>query len=88
MMNKAELIKMIESLPEDMFVEPLEFSECKAIEGQWLSENRIGNFGGVYRRDVDNVVTLRLNFKTQYEGEFRRTYENKDGMFRNVRRIS
>lgn len=86
-MDKKQLLDFIQSLPDDLYVQPLEIQECKHEQGPWEGQNRITTLGGVYQRGVDNTLTLRLDFKTRYEGEFRRTYENPDGEFHNLHRI-
>jgi len=87
MMTKQELLKLIQDLPDDVEVVPFEFRECNQEAGDWESQHRNTNLGGVYQRTVENEITLRLKFRTRTEGEFRRTYENTHGMFFNLRRI-
>ncbi|WP_146002144.1 hypothetical protein [Cupriavidus pauculus] len=87
-MDKRQLLELIQSLPDDLSVQPLELSECKQREHSWEAQCRTGLYGGVYQRNVDNTLTLRLDFKTREEGEFRRTHTDPDGGFRNLRRIA
>lgn len=86
-MDKKQLLEIIQSLPDDLYVQPLELLECIQEASEWESLGRHTSLGGVYQKDVRNTLVLRIQFKTRYEGEFRRTYENKLGEFRNVRRI-
>lgn len=87
-MTKTELLMLVQSLPDDLEAIPLDISESSVVAGDWESQSRSGAYGGVHQRSVDNTLTLRLLFRTRYEGEFRRTYENPDGQFFNVRRIN
>lgn len=86
-MDKKQLIDLILTLPDDVEVEPFDYSECKQEEGPWESQGRSTVVGGVYRRTVSNTLALRLHFKTQFEGEFRRAYENSEGQFFNLKRV-
>lgn len=85
--DKASFIKFIESLPDDMFVQPLEYTEIDKKQSEPESMYKIGKYGGVYQWDIDNVLTLRLQFKTRVQGEFSRTYTNLDGDWRNFKRV-
>jgi len=87
MMDKKQLLELIQNLPDDTAVEPFDYSECRREEGLWESQGRSTEIGGVYRKTVDNELTLRLRFKTQFEGEFRRTYQNSEGQFFNLKRV-
>lgn len=87
-MDKAQLIAWINDMPDDMFVLPLEISEVSSREGPWVYQHRSGDYGGVHHRRVDNTLVLRIQFKTTFEGEFRRTYEIPEGVWRNVRRVT
>lgn len=86
-MDKQQLLKLIEDLPDDVNIEPIEYLESSQKEYEWVSQHRSTDLGGVYRRNVDNTFNFTLRFRTTYEGEFRRTYENAAGTFFNVHRV-
>lgn len=87
-MDKQQLLEFVQRLPDDAEAFPFELSECEQDAGCWESQHQSGEYGGIYRRTIQNALTLRLSFKTREQGEFRRTYEDPDGMFRNLRRIN
>ena len=87
-MDKKALLEFVQSLPEDVEVLPIECTEKTKRAEEWQSQGKIGEFGGIYRQRVKNELKLELRFTTEYEGQFRRTYENQDGIFINVRRIA
>ena len=87
-MNKQQLLEFITSLPDDLTITPIDLSECKSEAGDWKSQNKVTSLGGVYQQRVDNTLVLRLEFTARYEGEFRRTLENQDGVFHNVHRVN
>ena len=82
-MDKKRLLEFIENLPDNLEVQPLEYNECKIKENEWESQHRSTEIGGVYHQTVDNI----LIFKTKFEGEFKRSQQNKEGNFFNLRRI-
>lgn len=85
--DKQSLIKFIESLPDNLFVRPLNYEEVERKQSEPESLYKSGHYGGVYQWDVENVLTLRLEFNTRVQGEFRRTYTNPDGDWRNCKRV-
>jgi hypothetical protein len=85
--DKASLIKFIESMPDNLFVQPLQYDEIVKKRSDPVPLYKSGDYGGIYQWDVENVLTLRLEFKTRVQGEFRRTYMNPDGDWRNCKRV-
>lgn len=83
-MNKQELLNLVRSLPDDAEALPLEMSECEQDAGPWENQLTTGLHGGIYQRTIENTLVLRLRFRTRQQGEFRRTYCDPDGSFRNV----
>jgi hypothetical protein len=86
-MNKAQLIAFVQSLPDDLCVQPLELTEAASRKGPWERMEGEQQLSNVYRRDVDNTLTIQLDFKTTYQGEFQRTYSQPDGVFTNLKRV-
>lgn len=87
MATKQQLLEFVQGLPDDAEWLPLEMSECSEDFGDWESQHRSTDLGGVYQRSVDNNLIVRLHFKTREQGEFLRTYCDPEGSFRNLRRI-
>jgi hypothetical protein len=85
-MNKQELLKLISDMPDNLFCEPLEISEAEEQCEPWVPAKT--QLVGQYDRKVNNSIKLKLRFTTEYTGHFKRTYENPEGAFSNVRRIS
>lgn len=86
-MDKQQLLEFVQSLPDDLQVMPLACEEVDRREHEWESQHRSTHLGGVYQRNVDNTITLRLSFRTREQGEFLRTYTDPDGTFRNLRQV-
>jgi hypothetical protein len=87
-MNKQQLLEFIQGLPDNVQAAPFEYSEISTQQDEWVSQGRSTQCGGVYQCDVENKMTLRLEFKTKFEGEFLRTCTDPDGSFRNIRRLN
>ena len=86
-MTKADLLSLIEQMPDNMSVEPIDFSECQTREHApepHHSDIRIG----AYQWDVDSTLTLRLHFRERFEGDFRRELHQELGKFFNVRKTA
>lgn len=88
MMDKQALLKMIQDLPDDVEVMPISLNESSIQAGDWETTNRfsVQNLA-VYKRVVHNELTLTLTFKTEFEGQFARTYTDQEGKFFNIRRV-
>jgi len=86
-MNKQQLLELVQSLPDDAECLPIEISECSQDGYEWESQHRSTSLGGVYQRSIENILVLRLQFRTREQGEFRRTYEDQEGSFRNIHRV-
>lgn len=86
-MDKQQLLAMIADMPDDLFVSPISLIESARLFGEWESQLRHTQLGGVYQRNVENTLVLRLNFKTREQGEFRRSYTDSDGTFFNMQRV-
>ena len=86
-MNKQQLLELIQQMPDDLEVAPINICEGYEKSHEWEYQYRSTHLGAVYRKNVDNEITLTLRFKTIFEGEFSRKYENVTGNFSNLRRI-
>jgi hypothetical protein len=86
-MDKKQLLEFIQNLPDDVEAIPADYRVSQQKEGPWESQGRKTHIGGVYRQTVDNKLSIHLRFTTQFEGEFRRTYENDEGEFLNIKRV-
>lgn len=85
-MNKQQLLALIQSLPDDAYAEPINFTESTVQENDWYPSEGSACIG-MYQRKVEHDLVLQLRFKTTEEASFRRTYGDPDGSFRNLRRI-
>lgn len=86
-MTKDELLKFVQSLPDDAEVLPIDVTlgeENGDTPSPWEAT---GTLIGRYRREVDHLVTLRLSFRTAQEADFQRTYENPSGIFSNLHTV-
>lgn len=88
-MNKQQLLELIQSMPEDLFCNPLNYEEQGQVVHDWtrcppLPDSEVYN---AYKRDIDNTLVLRIDFRTTVRGEFRRGINDPDGTFYNVVRL-
>lgn len=86
-MDKQQLLEFVQTLPDNLEVMPISFDESKQEYREWEPQYRSTDLGGVYQCNVDNILTLRFQFMTRYQGEFMRTYNDPDGSFRNLHRV-
>lgn len=87
-MNKAQLIEMIQGLPDSIEVEPFCYEESYGPQSKWVNQHELGDFGSIHHKKVYNKLDFRISFVTSFVGEFRRTYTCPDGTFFNTRQIS
>lgn len=86
-MNKRQLIELITRLPDNLECMPFEIKQDSVHEEDWIGTNEKRQYGGVYERKVNHEMRLDLRFVTRQEAEFRRSYEDPEGVFRNLRTI-
>lgn len=88
--NKQELLDFVNSLPDNVEVEATNILEADCYKREWTPvQNPVySDLGGHYETLVTNTITMTFKFDTKYEGFFKRTYENREGIFRNVRRVN
>lgn len=86
-MNKRQLLDLINRLPENLECMPFEITQNSEQAEEWISTNETRWCGGVYERKVNHEMRLDLRFVTRQEAEFKRSYEDPEGVFRNLRNI-
>jgi len=70
MMDKQQLLAFIQSLPDDLVVRDFDIREWQRHESSWTPTDRVTEYGRVHTRSVDNLLTMKLDFKANYSGEF------------------
>lgn len=86
-MNKEQLIKLINDLPDDLEVLPSEYFECEKTCTEFKRIDTGKVYSNEYQQNVENTITLKINFKTCFRGEFKRNTDGKHDQFFNVYRI-
>lgn len=88
-MDKQKLLELIQSLPDDLFCNPLNYEEQGQVQHDWVPcpPDESQGVSNAYKRDIDNTLVLRIDFRTTVRGEFRRTIEDPEGQFHNVMRL-
>ena len=87
MMDKAQLLAWVQSLPDNLQVHDFQLRRDTVREQPWrvvLDEKPIC----LHEQKVDYRFDMVIEFRDTFRGEFRRTYENPEGMFHNVRRVA
>lgn len=74
-MNKADLIALIQSMPDNLETDLIQIDECSSQQSAWAmvwNSEPSYTAGTVYKKRVETTLTLRLNFSGQVQGTFRR----------------
>jgi hypothetical protein len=87
-MNKEQLLAFVQSLPDDAECLPLNLTRESIERGDWFpSDDRTSKIN-TYEREVTHNLTLTLVYKLTQAAEFKRTYEDPQGVFSNLRRVT
>lgn len=86
-MNKAELLEFVQSLPDDAECMPFDITRETITNGEWYPSDDNSLAIGVHKRDVKYNLTLDLVYTVTQAADFKRTYEDPQGIFSNLRRV-